>query len=90
MANVILLWSDSLLRIKITSKDSGRFFLIFSVLAHSHITPAVSAMDQALLTKHQVKGLSIGQVLFFCVLIDRDEVEVNKNAKTNKVNIHLS
>ena len=46
-------------------------------------------MDQALLTKYQVKGLSIGQVLFVCVLIDGDEVEVNKNAKTNKVNIHL-
>ena len=60
------------------------------LLAHSHITPAVSAMDQALLTKHEVKGLRIGQVLFVCVLIDGDEVEVNKNAKTNKVNIHLS
>ena len=28
MATVILLWPDGLLRIKITSKDSGRFFLI--------------------------------------------------------------
>ena len=59
------------------------------LLAHSHITPAVSAMDQALLTKHQVKGLSIGQVLFVCVLIDRDEVEVNKNAKrTRSISIY--
>ena len=60
------------------------------LLALSHIIPAVSAMDQALLTKHQVKGLSIGQVLFVCVLIDRDEVEVNKNAKrTRSISIYL-
>ena len=31
MANVILLWSDSLLRIKITSEDSGRFFMIIII-----------------------------------------------------------
>ena len=44
------------------------------------------------ITKHEVKGLSMARSFFFFfgVLIDQDEVEVNKNSKTNKVNIHLS
>ena len=46
----------------------------------------------ALLTKLvQSKWLDIGQVLFFCVFMDRNEVEVHKNAKkrTRPISSHL-
>ena len=35
------------------------------------------------------RGLDVGRVLF-CVFMDRDEVEVNKNAKKNEANIRPS
>ena len=49
------------------------------------ISHGPSVIDQA-----SGQGVKDWPSPFFCVLIDGDEVEVNKNAKTNKVNIHLS
>ena len=45
----------------------------------------------ALLTKREVKmAVYWPSFFFFCVFIDRDQVEVHKNAKKNEANIQPS
>ena len=47
------------------------------------------SMTYALLTKREVKMAGYWPS-FFCVFMDRDEVEVHKNAKKNEANIQPS
>ena len=44
----------------------------------------------ALLTKGEVKMAGYWPRSFICVFMDRDEVEVHKNAKKNEANIQPS
>ena len=51
MANVILLWSDSLLRIKITSKDSLRFFLIIIIYFYYNYYYTYTVLEDLIIVK---------------------------------------
>ena len=51
----------------------ARSKIFFGVLSH--------IMNPLLTKLVRSRWLDIGQVLFFCVFMDRDEVEVNKHAK---------
>ena len=51
MANVILLWSDSPLRIKITSKDSLRFFLIIIIYFYYNYYYTYTVLEDLIIVK---------------------------------------